>query len=171
MQPYVSVNYQSRSGNGDVGVGWSLSATSSITLCPNTYGEDGRLAGVAYVPTDRLCLDGSHLLVVEGRYGVSGSIYRTLFESFVKVQLHGDIGDRKSYFVVTQKDGTKSYYEMPAIPLHAPSPVTWFQTLKKMYMAIPSATNTSSPRRVRCLFPRSPTPAVITRAGNKRAIA
>lgn len=131
MQPYVSVNYQSRSGNGDVGVGWSLSATSSINLCPNTYGEDGRLAGVAYVPTDRLCLDGSHLLVVEGRYGVSGSIYRTLFESFVKVQLHGDIGDRKSYFVVTQKDGTKSYYEMPAIPLHAPSPVTWFQTLKK----------------------------------------
>lgn len=131
MQPYVSVTYQSRNGNGRVGVGWSLNATSSITLCPNTYGQDGRSAGVAFKPTDRLCLDGNHLSVVEGQYGVSGSIYRTFFESFVKIQLNGDIGDHKSYFVVTQKDGTKSYYEMPAIPRLAPSPVAWFQTLKE----------------------------------------
>jgi Salmonella virulence plasmid 65kDa B protein len=131
MQPYVSVDYQSHNGNGHVGVGWSLNATSSINLCPSIYGEDGRLAGVAYVKTDRLCFDGSHLLVVDGQYGVSGSIYRTFYESFVKIQLHGDIGDRKSFFVVTREDGTKSFYKMPAIALHAPSPVAWFQTLKE----------------------------------------
>ena len=131
MQPDVSVTYKSSNGNGRLGVGWSLNSTSSITLCPNTYGEDGHVAGVEFISTDRLCLDGSHLLVVEGQYGVSGSIYRTFSESFVKVQLYGDIGDRKSFFVVTQEDGTKSYYEMPGIPLYAPSPVAWFQTLKK----------------------------------------
>ncbi|MGA9853477.1 MAG: hypothetical protein WBR15_11180, partial [Gammaproteobacteria bacterium] len=131
MQPSLSVNYNSQDGNGRMGVGWSLSALSSITLCPNTYGQDGHTAGVVFRSTDRLCLDGQHLSVVEGQYGASGSIYRTFYETFKKVQLYGDLEDSKSFFIVTQEDGTRYYYQMPVIPLYAPAPIAWFLTLKK----------------------------------------
>ncbi|WP_105173589.1 SpvB/TcaC N-terminal domain-containing protein [Pseudoalteromonas sp. T1lg122] len=41
FQPSVSLNYSSRSGNGIAGVGWSLSAGSSISRCSATYAQDG----------------------------------------------------------------------------------------------------------------------------------
>lgn len=130
MQPSLSVDYSSRGGNGLLGMGWSFDGLSAITLCPATHIQDGYTTGVGYKPTDRLCLDGQHLAVMKGTYGEDGSIYRTFLESFVQIQLYGNLRDSSSHFVVTLKNGTKNYYKALASPLHIHTPVVWHLTLQ-----------------------------------------
>ncbi|MGH8414914.1 MAG: SpvB/TcaC N-terminal domain-containing protein, partial [Gammaproteobacteria bacterium] len=112
MQPGLSLNYSSRGGNGDVGVGWSLSGLSAITRCPATYAQDGYTQGVTYsASTDRLCLDGQHLIKITGTYGQSGSVYRTELDSLVRVNLSGgSTNSTSAYFEVDYEDGRKAYY-------------------------------------------------------------
>ena len=81
--PHISLNYQSRGGDGPLGMGWSIGGLSKITRCPQTYAQDNSaqhpVIGVGVVnnnTTDRLCLDGQRLMVVNGQsYGTSGAIY------------------------------------------------------------------------------------------------
>jgi len=110
MQPSVSLNYSSRSGNGIVGMGWSLSAGSSVHRCGQTQAQDGRTKGVTYSATDdRFCLDGQRLMVINGgTYGTAGSEYRTELDSFAKIQQFGSLG--AGYFKVTSKSGVVSTY-------------------------------------------------------------
>ena len=112
MQPSLSLNYSSRGGNGDLGMGWSLSGLSAITRCPATKAQDGYTQGVTYSATyDRLCLDGQHLIAVTGVYGSSGSVYRTELDSLVRVTLNGGtINSTSSEFEVDYEDGHKSFY-------------------------------------------------------------
>ena len=51
MAPTLSLNYNSQSGNGPLGVGWSLSGLSSITRCPATYAQDGFKGGITPTAT------------------------------------------------------------------------------------------------------------------------
>jgi hypothetical protein len=44
VQPRISLRYDSRAGNGIAGVGWSLSAESSIYRCPRTIAMTARRA-------------------------------------------------------------------------------------------------------------------------------
>src|SRR5690554_3012261 len=46
MQPSVSVNYNSQSGNGTMGMGWNVSAASSITRIPKTVYSHGKLEAI-----------------------------------------------------------------------------------------------------------------------------
>ncbi|MGE5625237.1 MAG: FG-GAP-like repeat-containing protein, partial [Bacillota bacterium] len=109
MQPSVSLNYSSRGGNGEVGMGWSLSAGSQIHRCPATVAMDGYSTGVNYTSTDRLCLDGQHLIYWQGGsgYGTDGAEYRTELDSFALVKESGDIGSATSpaSFTVKEKNG------------------------------------------------------------------
>ncbi|MFK8011249.1 MAG: SpvB/TcaC N-terminal domain-containing protein, partial [Marinicellaceae bacterium] len=66
MTPSVSVNYSSKGGNGIMGVGWSVSIGSSIYRCPQTFAQDGNGRSVTLDDTDRLCLDGQRLMLVNG---------------------------------------------------------------------------------------------------------
>ncbi|MCY7294223.1 Ig-like domain-containing protein, partial [Alteromonas sp. a30] len=99
VQPNVALNYSSRSGNGIAGVGFSLSASSSITRCPATVAQDNFIAGVDYTATDRLCLDGQRLVLVGGTYGNDGATYRTEIESLVSVTQSGDYSGAASFTV------------------------------------------------------------------------
>ncbi|TQV88051.1 fibronectin type III domain-containing protein [Aliikangiella coralliicola] len=111
MQPKVSLNYSSRSGNGIAGVGWSLSTGSSIHRCGKTAAQDGFGFGVTYSATeDRLCLDGQRLMVVSGSYGVSGAEYRTELDTFVKVKQSGNINGATTSFTVYHKSGDITQY-------------------------------------------------------------
>lgn len=112
MQPSLSLNYSSKGGNGDLGMGWSLGGLSAISRCPETMAQDGRNRGVTYsVSADRLCLDGQRLIAVSGTYGQSGSIYRTELDSNVQVKLSGgDINSTSSEFEVDYSNGNKAYY-------------------------------------------------------------
>ena len=61
MQPAMALTYSSRSGNGVMGMGWSLSGLSSIHRCPRTIAQNGSTLGVQMDNTDKLCLNGQRL--------------------------------------------------------------------------------------------------------------
>lgn len=107
MQPAITLSYSSRGGNGPLGMGWSVSAASSIHRCPQTPEQDGQSLAVTYTMNDRLCLDGQRLVAVSGSYGASGTIYRTEVDSYARVtQVGGDLGSTDTAcFRVEQKDG------------------------------------------------------------------
>jgi RHS repeat-associated protein len=120
MQPNVSLSYSSSSGNGIVGVGWSLNAGSSITRCPATPAQDGFTAGVQYdALRDRLCLDGRRLVVVNGAYGQSGAEYRTELDIFARIRQYGALNGSTTNFIVEFKDGRISKYGSTADSRHA----------------------------------------------------
>ncbi len=112
VQPSVSLNYSSRSGNGIAGVGWSLSAGSAISRCGATYAQDGFIKNVTYSALDdRLCLDGQRLVVTNGKvYGAADAVYGTEIESFVRVTPTNGINSATSSFEVEYKDGTTAFF-------------------------------------------------------------
>jgi YD repeat-containing protein len=119
MQPSVSLNYSSSSGNGVVGVGWGLSATSSISRCSATAAQDGFTASVQYnAVRDRLCLDGQRLMVVSGAYGASGAEYRTELDGFARIKQVGSINGGTTYFTVEYKNNNKSWFGLTTDSKH-----------------------------------------------------
>jgi len=62
MNPRLSLTYVAGAANGPVGAGWSVQGLSLIARCPTTLAEDQKTAGIAYVASDKLCLDGQRLI-------------------------------------------------------------------------------------------------------------
>ncbi|WP_261627209.1 SpvB/TcaC N-terminal domain-containing protein, partial [Pseudoalteromonas holothuriae] len=110
VQPKVSLNYSSRSGNGIAGMGVSLSAGSQISRCSATYAQDGFTQNPQYNSNDRLCLDGQRLIAVSGNYGEDSAIYRTEIDSFVRVTQSGAINSNSTSFTVEYANGTTAYF-------------------------------------------------------------
>ncbi|MFK3859741.1 SpvB/TcaC N-terminal domain-containing protein [Pseudoalteromonas rhizosphaerae] len=110
MQPVVSLNYSSRSGNGIAGVGWSLSAGSNITRCAATYAQDSFTQNPQYNSNDRLCLDGQRLIATSGTYGNSGTEYRTEIDSFTRVTQSGSLNGTLTWFKAEYKNGRVAYF-------------------------------------------------------------
>ncbi|VAW42555.1 YD repeat protein, partial [hydrothermal vent metagenome] len=109
MTPSLSVNYSSKGGNGILGVGWSLSVGSSIYRCPQTIAQDEKSTSVNFSNTDRLCLDGQRLMLINATgdvaYWAVNAEYRTEQDSFVKVV------KTSSGFTVYTKSGRINTYE------------------------------------------------------------
>ena len=105
LEPKLSLQYDSRSGNGLLGVGWSLAGLPAITRCGRTIAQDGQVGGVGYDANDRFCLDGQRLIATSGSYGADGTEYRTERESFSKVISYGQAGSGPSWFKVWTKAG------------------------------------------------------------------
>ncbi|MFT3768115.1 MAG: RHS repeat-associated core domain-containing protein [Minicystis sp.] len=85
LAPTLSLTYSSRGGNGLLGVGFSLSELSQITLCPKTLAQDGQGQDVQFTTDDRFCLDGQRLVAVNGAYGADGTEYRLENDNFTKI--------------------------------------------------------------------------------------
>jgi hypothetical protein len=105
MEPRLALSYSSQTGNGLLGMGWSLSGLSAITRCGQTVAQDGSKGGVSYGANDRFCLDGQRLVKanVSDIYGAPGIEYRTERESFSKiVSQGGSLGDPDSFRVQTK---------------------------------------------------------------------
>jgi hypothetical protein len=105
LEPKLSLSYDSRSGNGLLGVGWSLSGLPSISRCGRTIAQDGQTGGVAFDANDRFCLDGQRLVATTGTYGADQTEYRTERESFSKVVSYGTAGSGPGWFKVWTKAG------------------------------------------------------------------
>jgi RHS repeat-associated protein len=122
MEPGLSLVYDSRNGDGVMGVGWSISGLSAVHRCPQTPEQDGATLGVSYTNSDRLCLDGQRLVkVTVGPYGQSGSEYRTEVDSYARItQTGGDLTGNGTCFRVERKDGRILHYG--AVTIGSPLP-------------------------------------------------
>ncbi len=112
IQPSLALTYNSQSGNGLAGVGWSLSGFSAILRCPRTIVQDGISGSINYDANDRFCLNGERLIRIDLglNYGAPGQVYRTEHESFTKVQSFGGIDGNPAYFVARTKSGQNLYF-------------------------------------------------------------
>lgn len=112
LQPAVSFSYSSQGGNGVLGLGWSLGGFSRITHCGKTIAQDGMNERINFSNSDRLCLDGQRLVLVNGNtqgdsaYWSATAEYRTEIESFARIttQMVGGASGTRA-FKVEYKDG------------------------------------------------------------------
>jgi len=114
MQPSVGLSYSSQGGNGIAGVGWSLSATSTIYLCPWTLAQENSKRSVRRDGQDRLCYGGKRLVASNGpaSYGTDGTEYRPEIDDSDRiVQRGGDLRAGTTTFEVHHKSGRTSYYK------------------------------------------------------------
>ena len=107
VEPQLSLNYDSRGGNGLLGVGFTLGGLSSIAPCARTIAQDGHTGGVSYDGSDAFCLNGTRLLPVTpppppGQ--PQQREYRTEQESFARVVGYGMTEGVPAYFKVWTKD-------------------------------------------------------------------
>jgi RHS repeat-associated protein len=115
MVPALSLEYSTQSGDGLLGLGWTLSGLPSISRCARTLAQDSIHGSVNYDPNDRFCLDGQRLVLITpgGTYGGDGTEYRTEIEGFSRIIAHGTVsspGVGPKYFEVHTKSGQIMYF-------------------------------------------------------------
>ncbi|MBN2785358.1 MAG: VCBS repeat-containing protein [Pontiellaceae bacterium] len=124
VEPLLGISYNSRAGNGALGVGFSLSGISSVARMAPMREYEGFSGGVEFNDDDRLVLDGQRLLLVStnaASYGTDGSEYRTEIESFQRVVLHGGVNTSNAWFEVRTKSGLIYEYGKTADSFVEPS--------------------------------------------------
>jgi YD repeat-containing protein len=112
MQPDLTLSYDSQSGAGALGQGFTLSGLGQISRCAATLVQDGFIDPVDFdaVQRDRFCLNGKRLIAVTGAYGAVGTRYRTEMESFSEIiSAGGTLGD-PGYFIERTKSGLTITY-------------------------------------------------------------
>ena len=117
LRPELAITYSSQSGDGPLGVGWSISGLSIIHRCPRTKAQDGAIAGIKFDSTDRFCLDGQRLVPANGSnsgYGGNGKEYRTEIDNFSRITSIDTLGSISGpeEFLVETKDGRKLRYAL-----------------------------------------------------------
>jgi RHS repeat-associated protein len=110
MQPNLALFYDSRSGIGPLGVGWTIKGLGQIVRCNKTVAQDGAAAPVALVAGDGYCINGNRLRLTSGTYGTAGSVYQTEIADFSQITADGTAGAGPAYFVVQARNGLTYYY-------------------------------------------------------------
>lgn len=110
LQPQIALTYDSQTGTGYLGVGWSLSGLSSIYRCNQTYAQDPAPAPVTLTMSDVFCMDGQRLRLTGGTYGDADSTYQTEVANFANVTAYGSAGNGPAYFEVQGRDGRTYEY-------------------------------------------------------------
>jgi len=111
VQPSISIQYNSQSGNGLLGWGWNLSGLSAITRAVKPYYADNNIKSINMVTDDDYAIDGNRLILSSGTQGLDGSKYNTELESFTTTTVHGSSGSGPSWFdVYNKKDGSVMEY-------------------------------------------------------------
>ncbi len=105
LAPGLSISYSPRSPNGVLGIGFKLAGESAITRCPANKEIDGERGGVGFDNRDRYCLDGQRLIAIAGQDGEDGTEYRTVAESYARIESHGSLGSGPERWTVWSKRG------------------------------------------------------------------
>lgn len=92
VQPQLSIAYSSSSGQGYLGEGFALTGLSMVSRCPSSAEIDGYRDPVDFDQSDRFCIDGQRMVVVQGTFSAPGSRYRTTSESFSDITAVGQYG-------------------------------------------------------------------------------
>lgn len=101
MEPQLSLNYSSGSGNGLLGLGWVLAGPSAITRCPKSVALNEGRGAVTFGVGDRYCLDGQRLVMTgqtstDTNYGNHGTVYRTERDTFARITAIGQYGTQQN---------------------------------------------------------------------------
>ena len=113
VKPQVALTYSSQSGDGSLGVGWSLSAGSAIVRCGQNFVNDGKNLGIDYSAEDRFCYGGQRLIPnnSQSNYYTSGTTYHTEIDSFsIITGVGGSTSTGPQYFTVETKSGETHYF-------------------------------------------------------------
>ncbi|MEC4738043.1 FG-GAP-like repeat-containing protein, partial [Shewanella sp. E94] len=111
LRPGIALTYSSSGGDGYLGQGWSLSASSVISRCPQSFAQDGLLKGVNLSMDDKFCLDGMRLVLVSGVYGEADSEYRKEIDDASFITALGQTsGGGPAAFQVETKAGETHYF-------------------------------------------------------------
>ncbi|WP_369276479.1 RHS repeat-associated core domain-containing protein [Streptomyces sp. R11] len=87
LQPNLSLSYSSQAGNGQLGMGFTLTGLSQISRCPKTLATEPMTQGVQLGDSDLFCLNGQRLIGIgAGAYGADGKEYRTLPDTHMRVK-------------------------------------------------------------------------------------
>jgi len=97
----LGLEYNSQTGNGLFGVGWSLSGLSVITRSSTTIYNEGYIDGVDFDDNDQFMLNGQRLIPIN----TENTEFRTEIESYSKI-IVGEVNDYGPvWFEVYTKDG------------------------------------------------------------------
>ncbi len=87
MAPTLAFGLASGGGNGELGIGGSLSGQSSLARCPTNLVLDGFIAPIEFSDRDGLCLDGERLVLVEGDPWKPESVYAKRRDDLTRIRL------------------------------------------------------------------------------------
>ncbi|MBX7227759.1 MAG: hypothetical protein K1X55_17115, partial [Chitinophagales bacterium] len=114
VQPSISINYNSRGGNGMLGWGWDVSAFSAISLDNKGLYYDNSVAPMTLKGINNtFSLSGNKLSLTNGSFGYNGSEYRTFEEGDSKISVSGTVAGCSSCpdkFIVQTKSGLTIEY-------------------------------------------------------------
>ena len=111
VQPNLALLYDSHSGIGPLGIGWSLAGLGQITRCNKTVAQDSTAAPVTLATGDGYCLNGKRLRLTGGTYGAASSTYQTEVADFSNVTAYSSSGVTGiGYFIVQGVNGLKYYF-------------------------------------------------------------
>ena len=99
VKPDVSIVYNSFSGDGVMGKGFSLSAISSITRVNSTVFHSGYISDIEFDDTDKYMLDGNRLI-----YDGMTQQYRTEINPYSQIKIFSP-NTSSAHFEVRTKDG------------------------------------------------------------------
>ena len=99
LKPDVSIVYNSFSGDGLMGKGFSLSAISSITRVNTTVFHSGYISDIEFDDTDKYMLDGNRLM-----YDGTTRQYRTEMNPYSQIKIFSP-NTSSAHFEVRTKDG------------------------------------------------------------------
>lgn len=105
IEPHLSVNYNSSSGDGLMGVGFFMGGLQAITRGPTTLARSSTIDPVDFDGNDVFRLNGQDLVCVKSTYGADGAEYRTEVETFSKIVSNGSANGAPLSFTVWTKDG------------------------------------------------------------------
>jgi YD repeat-containing protein len=104
VMPNLSIVYNSQSGSGMLGHGWTIGGFSAITRMGTNLHDDGYIDGVDFDDNDQFALDGNRLIPI------SSGEYRTQAETHSKITSSGSINGAPESFTVETKDGRTLEY-------------------------------------------------------------
>jgi hypothetical protein len=110
LVPGVSINYNSQSGNGLLGMGWSMAATSMISRTSKTIYHNGKTEAVLMNNTDVFVLDGQRFFPTAGANGANNTTYGFENENYSRVTSYGTSGNGPEWFKLETKSGMTMEY-------------------------------------------------------------
>ncbi|MBJ7539622.1 SpvB/TcaC N-terminal domain-containing protein, partial [Marinomonas transparens] len=111
LEPTLSLEYNSQSKGGLLGVGWNYASLTTISRCGQSKAIEGSFftPGIHFDYGDRYCLNGERL-ITDGTYGANGTTYATETDKWLKAESVGSCGNGPCTFLVADAQGTKHVY-------------------------------------------------------------